>query len=80
MMKRSDEGGGRPLRVVMPQNGNLVFNYGSVMFNNTLSYGAGITWKNKARLGNYAETRKDGFLRKAFCMMVFFIVIYLPLL
>ena len=80
MMKCSDDGGRRPLRVVMPQNGNLVFNYGSVMFNNSLNYGAGIAWKDKARLGNYAETRKNGFYRKAAWLMAFFIVIYLPLM
>lgn len=80
MMKRSDEGGSRPLRVVMPQNGNLVFNYGSVMFNNTLSYGAGTAWKDRARLGSYAEARKNGFIRKAAWLVAFFIVLYLPLL
>ncbi|MBU2652154.1 MAG: hypothetical protein KKA81_14595 [Bacteroidetes bacterium] len=80
-MKRSEQHGQKPLRVVMPQNGGLVFNYGSVMFGAAgLNYLEKSGWTRKTVNVYTQEAEESTFMRKTARLLVFFIIVYLPLL
>jgi len=80
-MKRSEHYDHKPLRVVMPQNGGLVFNYGSVMFGTPgLNYLEKSGWSRKTVNPHTQEAEESTFMRKTARLLVFFIIVYLPLL